>query len=507
MPHTFRGLNLLAKSSELVRIPQRLFNPNLVKAECRKEFCKALKKNVYIWKDMMFRNGFLYQEFRINKLVIEDVCPMLDEIRRFQVDMNLLEDNAAFESDLDEWDLMKDNTVLKTIWNEKRTKIQVGDRCKVTEGHFHGCQGTIKSFETEQQIACLLTEDKVPVLIKVKTEELQKFFEIGESVRVLQGIHAGEPGVVTEICLPDRKHALILMEHTRAELKVPMTNLRKREELDPNSKFTLSQFLIENSKNAIKTGMRQVSEVYNAGDMVLFDNFSSVGLVLQVHTDSLKVLTDANQTQLIKLGQVSKKFEIETRGVSGRRLTKRAAVVTDKFHNSITMGTIVKPLEKGPFFGCLGEIRGIFKTQLFIRFRTCPNIHLLRDSHGYLAIKTHQVINAAFDEIDQGHRNKAGHSEQRGFILNKLDRKIQDRKAIGQTVFISKGNLKGYKGKVVYADETTAILEVFAKNNQTVTVPRDHMSFITDTTAPLRMQSDAPIQISFDEAMNQEFVN
>jgi transcription elongation factor len=83
---------------------------------------------------MMFRNGFLYHEFRISKLVIEDVCPMLDEIRKFQVDMNLQYDNAAFESDLDEWDLMKDSTVLKTSWNEKRLKIQVGDRCKVIEG-------------------------------------------------------------------------------------------------------------------------------------------------------------------------------------------------------------------------------------------------------------------------------------------------------------------------------------------------------------------------------------
>ena len=136
VPHTFRGLNILAKNSELVRIPQRLFNPNLVKNECRKEFSKVLQKNVYVWKDLMFRNGFLYHEFRISKLVIEDVCPMLDEIRRFQVDMHLMEDSIAFDSDLDEWDLMKDATVLKTIWNEKRLKIQVGDRCKVVEGQF-----------------------------------------------------------------------------------------------------------------------------------------------------------------------------------------------------------------------------------------------------------------------------------------------------------------------------------------------------------------------------------
>jgi hypothetical protein len=37
-------------------------------------------------------------------------------------------------------------------------------------------------------------------VIKVKADELQKFFEVGESVRILQGVHAGEPGVVIEIC-------------------------------------------------------------------------------------------------------------------------------------------------------------------------------------------------------------------------------------------------------------------------------------------------------------------
>ena len=60
---------------------------------------------------------------------------------------------------------------------------------------------------------------------------------------------------------------------------------------------------------------------------------------------------------------------------------------------------------------------------------------------------------------------------------------------------------------MVYADETTVTLEVFAKNNQKVSLPRDHLCFVADTSAPLRAQSDAPIQISFDEAMNQEFVN
>ena len=74
-------------------------------------------------------------------------------------------------------------------------------------------------------------------------------------------------------------------------------------------------------------------------------------------------------------------------------------------------------------------------------------------------------------------------------------------------MFISRGALKGYKGKITYADEVSASVQIFAKSNQTVTLPRDAITIIGDSSAPMRMQAEAPMAISFDEAMNQEFVN
>jgi transcription antitermination factor NusG len=53
------------------------------------------------------------------------------------------------------------------------------------------------------------------VLIKDKAENMQKFFEVGESVRVLQGVHSGESGLVIEILKPDATHAVLLMEDTK----------------------------------------------------------------------------------------------------------------------------------------------------------------------------------------------------------------------------------------------------------------------------------------------------
>ena len=134
-------------------------------------------------------------------------------------------------------------------------------------------------------------------------------------------------------------------------------------------------------------------------------------------------------------------------------------------------------------------------------------MHLLRDSHGYFAFKTFEIVNSGYDLIDKELTEQQKQADDLGLLQGKSDRRIPDRKARGATVFISRGPLKGYKGKIVKADEVQAQVQIFAKGNQTVLVPRDAISSIFDSSMPLRMQQDAPMQISFDEAMNQEFVN
>lgn len=90
----------------------------------------------------------------------------------------------------------------------------------------------------------------------------------------------------------------------------------------------------------------------------------------------------------MKLSHISKKIAIETRGVNNRRLVRKPPVVTDKYHNVITMRTVVKPVD-GPFEHCLGDVRGIYKNTLFLLIRMSPNQHLLKKSNNYYACKTH----------------------------------------------------------------------------------------------------------------------
>jgi hypothetical protein len=71
----------------------------------------------------------------------------------------------------------------------------------------------------------------------------------------------------------------MLMEHTKNELTVVTSNLRRKEELDPKHSLTDifqgNGILGSNDKSG-----QTVKEVFSAGDLVLFDGHNSLGLVL-----------------------------------------------------------------------------------------------------------------------------------------------------------------------------------------------------------------------------------
>lgn len=114
---------------------------------------------------MLFRNGFLYQEFKANKLLTENICPSLKEVKQFQVDTN----NQTMDyddDDQDEWDILNDATLLKTIRDDPQLSITIGERIKVIEGQFKDCVGFITL--CQDGIVAFNTDEKKPFTIKVK---------------------------------------------------------------------------------------------------------------------------------------------------------------------------------------------------------------------------------------------------------------------------------------------------------------------------------------------------
>jgi len=111
-----------------------LFNPLRVKDECQRDYIKNLRKNFYIWRGMLFRNGYLYQEFMASKLLTVNVCPSLKEVKQFQVDESKQIHHEFYDNDQDEWDILNDQTLLKTIRDDPQLQITIGERVRVTDG-------------------------------------------------------------------------------------------------------------------------------------------------------------------------------------------------------------------------------------------------------------------------------------------------------------------------------------------------------------------------------------
>ena len=83
---------------------------------------------------------------------------------------------------------------------------------------------------------------------------------------------------------------------------------------------------------------------------------------------------------------------------------------------------------------------------------------MLREKNNFYAIRASQVVNAGHDLIAQNDSAFTRAAEEFGFKAGKQDRRQRDVKATGQTVFIARGPLKGYKGKIVFADEVSATI-------------------------------------------------
>lgn len=71
------------------------------------------------------------------------------------------------------------------------------------------------------------------------------------------------------------------------------------------------------------------------------------------------------------------------------------------------------------------------------------------------------------------------------------------------------GPLKGYKGTVINANETTAYVHIHSKCEK-YSVPVKDLFIVFNEMDGIRIQQNdmnQPVHLSFDEAANQEYVN
>ena len=239
----------------------------------------------------MFRNGFLYCFFKLSKLTTSKVAPRLEEVQRFQKKPDAEDD---FLSDQDEWDFLDERTLFKTIRDDGQHLFEVGDRVVVDNSSIRNIKAIITQLDF-QDFVRVRTIENVPLELKIKTCDISKFFETGEAVRVMQGTHAGETGLVVAI---DGKHAVVSMDAATGaeELKILLSNLQAKKENTEHIKL----------RDYIRKSVLEIK--YQAGDLVQFSSREQVGLVIHVYPDYLRVVTASNTVENVKQSAVNKKI-------------------------------------------------------------------------------------------------------------------------------------------------------------------------------------------------------
>jgi transcription elongation factor len=107
-------------------------------------------------------------------------------------------------------------------------------------------------------IVIVKSNDRVPFEVKVRAKDVLKYFETGESVRIIAGTHSGDSGIIAAI---NDKHAVVSMDAEKgSELKILLSNLKSKKEEMEHVKL----------KDYIQKSIVEIK--YQAGDLILYEN-------------------------------------------------------------------------------------------------------------------------------------------------------------------------------------------------------------------------------------------
>ncbi|KAJ3182149.1 transcription elongation factor spt5 [Gaertneriomyces sp. JEL0708] len=404
------------------RPPARLFNPMDFKGEVRKE------QGYYIYNgDYFDPKGYLEKPFKITSLEIENVQPTLDEIQMFS--------GGAVTED------QRDLENLASQRNATGDDFNIGESVEVASGAMIGIYGTVHTISGD--IVTIQPDRSLdPTLrsITVAANELRKRFSQGDHVRVVNGLHKDETGMIMTV-------------------KDNIVTLLSDSQLKPIEVFS-------KDLRAAADGTTTAAPVspYNAGDLVFLTDV--VGVVTKAEKDMVTIISQFGQVQRIRPQQIRSKRDSSN------------AMTQDANGNTLSSGTTVDVLDPNhPERRTRGTVLHIYRQFVFVKCKE------LVESGGVIVAKAFNVTvigapaNGGFQQ-SFGARSFAGSSGPRGGFGGGYGggrgggrgRGHRDP-LLSKSVTITWGPYKGYVGIVKEIVNETARVELHT-NNKIITVDR-----------------------------------
>ncbi|GAM17692.1 hypothetical protein SAMD00019534_008670 [Acytostelium subglobosum LB1] len=313
-----------------VRHPQRFFNDKDLSGKGYEITKKKDAHNevYYILDNEKYKNGFLFKQMRITSIVSDGVVPSLEELQRFQ-DRNDYydeENENEAESDFKNMNIVDAQSIPKVA--ARPISFSKGDTVKVIEGDLKHLMGVVESVD-DRSVSIMPLHDSLREVLIFQPSELQKYFKIGDHVKVIAGRYEGETGLVLRI---EEAAAVLLSDLTISEIKVRPQDLQECTE--------------------ISTGKLELGN-YELYDLVQITP-QKVGIIIKVERDSFKIMDENSNVTSVKLQEIGNK-----------RRTKNASTL-DTNHNTVSSNDVVEIVD-GQYRSKQGVILHISRNFLFLK--------------------------------------------------------------------------------------------------------------------------------------------
>lgn len=404
-----------------IKPPPRLFSEQDARMFDAQHLQPGRGPRSFIYRGEEYIDGFLFKDFKLQFIQTKDVHPRLDELDRFHTG----------DAEEDGFDLSNIAASLKNSKSENNQSgtFQPGDKVEICRGEQARTMGKVHNISLNEVTIVVTDSGDYELLgrrLTVPANDIRKVFAIGDHVRVVEGKHADETGLVIQV---DEESVILISDQMKQDIKVFANYLVKATEVSLNADITGGGFELK--------------------DLVQL-NAATVGVVVKAEKGLFEIITSDGRLISTKPSGVAGKVE----------LSRREQVATDKSGSTIKIGDTVKEA-----FGDKkreGVVLHIYKNSLFIKLNeilenlgifvtNCMNVSTV-------ASKDSMVSKTFGPDLTRMNPNvkTPNHGANAALRFKSNGRE----KILGHDIIINGGNYKGLIGKVKDTDDVFARIEL-----------------------------------------------
>lgn len=457
------------KRKRAIRPPARFFNPDESNAKDRldRRLDPHTKEAYYVFEGHKFKDGYLLKTMNVKSLDAHNVVPSLEELQKFQ-------DRSA-----DAEDDTPGQIAVGNLKQKRKVNFVKGDTVKVISGDLKHLVGVVDSVN-DTTVYMMPKHPDLNELLQFPIAQLQKVFDTGAHVKVVNGVYEGETGLIVKI---NPTSVVVFSDLTKKEIEV------------------LPQDIQECSD--VTTGKVQLGN-YQIHDLVQI-NPQTVGMIVKIEPDTFKILDNNGNIQSVRMQEMGSKRRHESQAF-------------DSQQNPLSVGDVLKVTE-GPSKGKQGTIKHLFK---YFAFLQCRDV---LENSGIIVVRTGNCEllggrKAAPGTLREsappspspfaGLRSPARSPvDQRGTRSRfdappRIQRGRRDDSFISKTVMIKSGQWKGYVGIVKDATDTNVRVELHT-NCKVVTVPKNNVIIKDGGQAPHKIIDTAYVPDGSQTPMRPDY--